>query len=107
MNFVSENSNAYPSSNFTQPNAGVQVVFYPTSNERTGAIARRSSFLDEFQDLMERNYHNDCFRAKQMAALMNMSETQLFRKLKALTNHGFASYLRLYRLRKAKDLLEY
>lgn len=104
MNFTSENSTHYTTTNFTQTNTGVQVVFYPT--ERTNARSRRSSFLSAFQDFVETYYQDECFRARQMADLMNMSETQLFRRLKALTNHGFTSYLRLYRLRKAKDLLE-
>ena len=108
MNFASENSNNYTTTNFTQTNSGVQVVFYPTIHpqESIDTSPRRSSFLSAFLDLMEIYYQDDCFRAKQMAQFMNMSETQLFRRLKAQTNHGFTSYLRLYRLRKAKDLLQ-
>lgn len=108
MNFTSENLDTYQITNFTQHNPAVQVVFYPTSRHEAagGSIKKQSSFLRNFQDLVERYYQDDRFRAKQLAELMNMSETQLFRRLKALTNQGFASYLRLYRLRKAKDLIE-
>ncbi len=108
MNFSSENLDTYQITNFTQNNTGVQVVFYPTSrNTTTGERTKKQpSFLRNFQDLVERYYQDDGFRARQLADMMNMSETQLFRRLKALTNQGFASYLRLYRLRKAKDLIE-
>ena len=108
MNFASENLKTYQTTNFTPANSNVQVVFYPINSNRTerNATNRSSSFLRKFQDLVEAYYQDDCFRSKQLADMMNMSETQLFRKLKALTNQGFASYLRLYRLRKAKDLIE-
>ena len=109
MSFTSENSNAYQITNFTQTNPAVQVIFYPTTNyhtDREDNPNRKSSFLDKFQELVEAYYQDDCFRAKQLADMMNMSETQLFRRLKALTNQGFSSYLRLYRLQKAKDLIE-
>jgi len=108
MNFTSENSNTYQITNFTPTNSNVQVVFYPANRnsvERESGT-RQSSFLRKFQDLVEASYQDDRFRARDLADMMNMSETQLFRKLKALTNKGFASYLRCYRLQKAKDLIE-
>ena len=108
MNFTAENFNTYQITNFTPTNSNVQVVFYPTTKNTSSnnLNPRKSSFLSKFQDLVEAYYQDDRFRGKQLADMLNMSETQLFRKLKALTNQGFASYLKLYRLRKAKDLIE-
>ena len=108
MNFASENLNTHQITSYTQVNSTVQVVFYPAPSnmEKGSSTNKRSSFLNKFQDLVEAYYQDECFHAKQLADMMNMSETQLFRKLKALTNQGFSSYLRLYRLKKAKDLIE-
>ena len=100
----------YQLSNYAQNNPDVRVIFYPITSwvaERIKNKNKDVSFLDEFQDLIEKHYHDDRFRAKQCARMMKMSETQLFKRLKSLTNQGFASYLRIYRLRKAKDLIEY
>lgn len=108
MNLTSENLNTYQITNTTQSNNAVQILFYPASNNGRShqENGKRSSFLNRFQELVETYYQDECFRGKQLAEMMNMSETQLFRRLKALTNQGFASYLRLYRLQKAKDLIE-
>lgn len=108
MNFTSENFNTYQITNLTPTNTNVQVIFYPTTKNtgNNNSNLRKSAFLNKFQDLVEAYYQDDRFRGKQLADMLNMSETQLFRKLKALTNQGFASYLKLYRLRKAKDLIE-
>ena len=108
MSQTAPNLENYQLANFTQRNPTVRIIFYPINNsiEKEDAGNSTEIFLKEFQDLVEQHYHEDHFRAKQLAKMLHISESQLFRRLKTLTNQGFASYLRFYRLRKAKELIE-
>ena len=49
---------------------------------------------------------NELFKAPQLAKAMAMSQTQLYRKIKALTNQSTAQYIKNVRLNAAKYLLE-
>ena len=49
---------------------------------------------------------NELFNTTYLCRHIAMSRTQLYRKLKALTNQSTANYIRTTRLRKAKRYLE-
>jgi len=54
---------------------------------------------------MEAHLSNGEFTAQEFAQEMNMSQTQLLRKLKALTNLTINEFMRDCRLQRAADLL--
>ena len=62
-------------------------------------------FLEKLQGVLETHYSNEEFSITSMASDMAMSERQLQRKLKAITDQTPALYLRLFRLRRSLKLL--
>ena len=62
-------------------------------------------FLEQFEKLLEENFADPDLDIGDMASKMVVSTRQLQRKLKALTNHSPAEYLRAYRLKEAAKLL--
>jgi len=62
-------------------------------------------FLQKAVDGIENNIDDSEFGTKQLAQLLSMSESQLYRKLKALTGKSTALFIRSVRLQKAKEML--
>lgn len=62
-------------------------------------------FLEKLHTILEKNYTNVELEVDEIATAMQLSYTQLNRKLKALTNKTPAKYLGVFRLEKAKALL--
>ncbi len=69
-------------------------------------VAKESLFLEEVNDIIEKNMENELFETMVLCKKIGMSRTQLHRKLKALTEFSTAGYIRYKRLNKAKLLLE-
>lgn len=67
---------------------------------------REVRFLDKLDDIIANNLHNELFDTIFLCKEIGMSRTQLYRKLKALTGHSTASFIRIARLNKAKSLIE-
>jgi transcriptional regulator GlxA family with amidase domain len=63
-------------------------------------------FLHKAIQSIENNIDNSDFGTLQLARLSGMSESQLYRKLKALTGRSTAIFIRSVRLQKAKELLK-
>ena len=72
-----------------------------------GAARTRADerFLNELNGVLDRNYHDRTFGLTQMATEMEVSQRHLQRKLKALTGHSPAEYLRICRLQRSLPLL--
>ena len=68
--------------------------------------AKEIAFLDQLKHTIQQQLANEFFKAPQLAKAMAMSQTQLYRKIKALTNQSTAQYIKTIRLHKAKNLLE-
>lgn len=64
------------------------------------------SFLQKIHSIIEENYMDEEFGLPQLCQKTGMSRSQLFRKLKALTNIAPSDLIRKHRLNKAKDLLK-
>lgn len=62
-------------------------------------------FLKRAYQTVEKNYEDEEFGIKELMTELNVSRTQLHRKLKALTNHSTSEFIRKIRLAKAKELL--
>ncbi len=67
---------------------------------------KNDAFINKIVSLISSNLDNSKFDSSQLAQALHLSESQLYRKLKALTNTSTAIYIRKVRLQKAKTLLE-
>ena len=63
-------------------------------------------FLQKVNLTIEQNMGDNQFGNEQLSQQMNLSEIQLYRKLKALTGKSIAIYIRSIRLQRGKELLE-
>jgi len=63
-------------------------------------------FLNKALIVLEENLMNTEFDVKLFSKEIGMSRTNLHRKLKALTNYSATEFIRVYRLKRAKYLLE-
>jgi len=64
------------------------------------------SFLKKVRDIIEAQYHQEDFGLPQLCQKIGMSRSQLFRKMKALTDIAPSDLIRSHRLKKARALLE-
>jgi DNA-binding response OmpR family regulator len=62
-------------------------------------------FLKKIISVIEKNIDDSHFGTLQLSFAINMSESQLYRKLKALTGKSTAIFIRTVRLHKARELL--
>lgn len=74
-----------------------------TNLNKLGEIDRE--FLRKAQVLVEENFNNTAFNVDLLAALLNMSKRQLYRKIKALTNQGVQEFMLSISLQHARNLL--
>ena len=65
-----------------------------------------AQFLNKVITCIEKNIENTDFKTIYLARELNISESQLYRKIKALTNTSTAIFIRSVRLQKAKKLLQ-
>ncbi|MBK8555446.1 MAG: response regulator [Lewinellaceae bacterium] len=63
-------------------------------------------FLQKVRTIVDANYQQDDFGLPQLCQKIGMSRSQLFRKMKALTDLAPSDLIRTHRLNKAKALLE-
>ena len=76
------------------------------SSQPVGKIsAADSQFLQKISDLIVQNINDASFGNKQLSQKMHLSISQLFRKIKALTNQSTANYIRSIRLEIAMKML--
>ncbi len=64
-------------------------------------------FIQLLNSSIETNLQNATFGVEDLASSVYMSRMQLHRKLKAITDRSASNYIRVYRLNKAKSLLEH
>jgi AraC-like DNA-binding protein len=76
-----------------------------TSNPNT-VLSLDETFLKKIGDILEAHFADEGFGNVQLASRLHISESQLFRKLKALTGQSTALFIRSYRLHKGKEKLE-
>lgn len=63
-------------------------------------------FLTKVIEIINNNIQDNELNAKKLSELLIISESQLYRKIKALTNDSTSIYLRKVKLQKAKQLLD-
>ena len=62
-------------------------------------------FMDKLNEYIEANMANSQIDVEELCTCMAMSRMQLYRKIKMLTDYSPNEYVRISRLRKAKELL--
>ncbi len=67
---------------------------------------REVAFLKKVNELIMANLQNNQFDANYLSEAMNLSRTQLFRRLKPIIRQSPGSYIRTLKLQKAKELFE-
>lgn len=65
-----------------------------------------NAFLDKLKKLIEQNLNDTEFGTPQLCRALGMSRSQLYRKVKALTNESVGHFILLVRLHKARELLK-
>lgn len=63
-------------------------------------------FIASLDQLIEENMQSDNFDVSFISRQMGMSAPVLYRKLRAITNLSINNYVKIYRLKKAKELLK-
>ena len=69
-------------------------------------IKFEDAFVQKVNGIIEANYRDENFSLTQLCHLLAMSRSQLFRKMKSVTDTSPSDLIRSYRLHKAKALLE-
>ncbi|MCU0289001.1 MAG: helix-turn-helix domain-containing protein [Acidobacteria bacterium] len=100
-------------------NENLIPVRFPGELEEIGAPAEKEpnpgkitlspvdiEFMKEIQNIIEKNLTNPSFGVTQMAKLLYISRSSLFKKIKALTGQSAQFYIRSYRLQRAAQLLK-
>ena len=85
-----------------QQNILAAEVAAPTES----AADPEDAFLQNVRALLAANYTDETFGTPQLCQKIGLSRSQLFRKMKALTDIAPSDLIRSYRLNKAKMLLE-
>jgi signal transduction histidine kinase/ligand-binding sensor domain-containing protein/DNA-binding response OmpR family regulator len=92
--------------------AGQGAIAMPSDQPSAGPSALKSElglldrqFLTQFKEIVEAEIDNDRITPAEIAHRLNMSRSQLHRKLTALTGSAVSEYLRNYRLERAMELL--
>jgi len=69
-------------------------------------LSIEDKFLKKLQEIIKENLSNSDFSSEDLAKEAGLSSSQLFRKLKALTNISASIYMRNIRLEEAKILMQ-
>ena len=65
-----------------------------------------TKFLKKVVRLIHNEMENSAFSSSDLAGKLHLSESQVYRKLKAITDKSTAVFIRSIRLQKAKELIE-
>ncbi|MBI9061494.1 MAG: response regulator [Marinilabiliaceae bacterium] len=77
-------------------------------DEKTEVLATNlldRSFLEKMELVISERLDDETFSVEELASLMAMSSSGLYRKIKALTNHSPIEYIRIFRLKSAALML--
>ena len=69
-------------------------------------LHEKDVFLQKLQEQIQIHLSDAQFGVPQLAAVIHMSQMQLYRKLKALTGKTPSQFIRSYRLQQALELLQ-
>jgi AraC-like DNA-binding protein len=67
---------------------------------------RKEAFIRKLNHILEANLSDENFGLPGLCRAAGVSRSQLFRKMKAAINEAPSDFIRMYRLRRAKELLQ-
>ncbi len=76
------------------------------TNTKVDSNDKSLHFLQKAIDFVHNNLENPDYNSKELSSDLMVSESQLYRKLKAINNQSTAVFIRKIRLNKAKEMLE-
>ncbi|MBT8073526.1 MAG: response regulator, partial [Xanthomonadales bacterium] len=79
--------------------------FFDENGHATILNEKENEFMEKLEGVLDAHHADPEFGLSQMAEHVYISTRQLQRKLKAITGHNPAEFLRSYRLKKARTLL--
>lgn len=85
---------------FPQPQPLAQETGHPVEE-----LQQEDQFMQKVNAIFEANFAQDTFNLESLCRMLNMSSSQLDRKIKALTNQSPMQMLRTFRLQKAQAML--
>ncbi|WP_372949062.1 two-component regulator propeller domain-containing protein [Mariniphaga sp.] len=71
----------------------------------TGNITRDEELVQEVRNILEKNISDPEFNVNKLSQELNISTTQLYRRLKEITNYSPVEFIRIVKLQKAYGLL--
>ena len=74
--------------------------------DSSGNLTVDENFLQQLTSIVDANLCNEHFGAKELAADIGLSRSQLHRKMHLLTGKSTTQFIREYRLEKAYDMLK-
>ena len=89
-----------------QENYAVNSVVEKTNDRQKPTTDKNLIFLNSVVDAIHQHLDNSNFGATELAKFMLMSDSQLYRKLKAISNTSTGIFVRKVRLEKAKETLK-
>lgn len=78
----------------------------PVAKVKKADVQVEDAFIKKLNHHLEENYQDEDFGLPQLCQKIRMSRSQLYRKLKALVGISPSDFIRVFRLNKAKTLLE-
>jgi DNA-binding response OmpR family regulator len=79
-----------------------EILLQPTAIKITSADEQ---FLQQVMEVIEANMANFNFGEVELRKEMHLSKTQLYRKMKGLTDHSPGEFIQLMRLKRAAEML--
>ena len=89
-----------------QPSALQQATLEEVVNEVQVAIQQEDAFLQKLRSILENHHSDENFALPQLSEILGMTRYQLFRKMKAVAAESPSSFIRSFRMKKAKQYLE-
>lgn len=83
-----------------------ETAIISTPNAVEEVLEVEDAFLQKVRAIVETHYQNESFALPQLCKQIGMSRSQLYRKMKVVANVSPSDFIRDYRLKKAKKLLE-
>ena len=108
VNHVAQQKNLADTNFYLEIQHRLQSHFNKTENllDALKGNPVEAAFLTRVNVVIHENLSNVQFDVNRLAELMNMSRTQLFRRLKPIIRQSASGYIRSLRLQKAKEMLE-
>jgi signal transduction histidine kinase/ligand-binding sensor domain-containing protein/DNA-binding response OmpR family regulator len=74
--------------------------------EEEATLQIEDAFIQKVRSIVDEHYEDENFALPDLCSKLGMSRSQLYRKMKALTNTTPSAFIRFYRLNAARKLLE-